>query len=335
MNLSDRITAFEKLGNTLHAIDEVTFNSLALHAKNENSWFTEESIKHALQGIIKLLDGEKLREWVAQYDLTLTEPKIIAVVMAGNIPLVGFHDLLCILVSGHRIMIKPSSKDTFLLKYIINTLNEIEPDFTAFITIADRLKNFDAIIATGSDNSSRYFEYYFSKYPHIIRKNRTSCAILSGFETEQELQLLGTDVFTFFGLGCRNVSKIYVPMEYNFSNLIESWIPYQHVMIHHKYHNNYDYQKSILLVNRIPFLEGGFVLLQENERMVSPISVIYYEYYKDWESLLKKLDDQKDKLQCIVGNVKPASVKIGQAQSPELWDYADQIDIIKFLQQLN
>jgi hypothetical protein len=334
MNLEERIAAFEKLGNYISAIDEGEFTDLALRAKNENPWFTSESVRSAFSGILKLLNGSNLKTWVNNYNFTNTNPKDVAVVMAGNIPLVGFHDLLCVLISGHRILIKPSSKDTFLLTLIVSKLCEIEPRFADAIVIAERLKDFDAVIATGSDNSARYFHYYFDKYPHIIRKNRTSCAVLSGFESDEELTLLGADIFTYFGLGCRNISKIYVPEQYDFSKLLKCWQPYTDVMMLHKYHNNYDYQKSILLINQIPFVDSDFVLLQESNRLVSPISVLYYEYYKSWESVLKRLEDDGDKIQCVVGNVKPANVRIGQAQSPELWDYADQIDTLKFLENL-
>jgi hypothetical protein len=335
MNLEDRIAAFEKLGNYIGAIDEVEFKEVAFRAKNENPWFTEESVREAFRGLIKLLNGNNLRAWVSSYALKTENPKTVAVVMAGNIPLVGFHDFLSVLISGHRVQIKPSSKDTFLVDMVIQKLTEFEPRFSAFVDIAERLKNFDAVIATGSDNSARYFHYYFDKYPHVIRKNRTSCAILSGFESDEELNALGADVFTYYGLGCRNVSKIYVPEEYDFQKLLKSWLPYKNVMMLHKYHNNYDYQKSILLVNKIHFYDSEFVLLQESDRLVSPISVVYYEYYSKWDSLLKKLSDEKDKIQSIVGNLKPANVRIGQAQSPDLWDYADQIDTLKFLQELN
>jgi hypothetical protein len=334
MNLDERIAAFEKLGNYISAIDEGEFANITQRAKNENPWFTPESVRSAFTGISKFLNDSSLKTWVAKYQLKATNPKTVAVVMAGNIPLVGFHDLLCVLISGHRIQIKPSSKDTFLLNWIVTKLLEFEPRFADYITIAERLKDFDAVIATGSDNSARYFHYYFDKYPHIIRKNRTSCAVLSGFETNEELTLLGADVFTYFGLGCRNISKIYVPEQYDFSKLLKCWQPYSTVMLLHKYHNNYDYQKSILLVNRIPFVDSDFILLQESERLVSPISVLYYEYYKSWDSVLKRLEQEGDKIQCVVGNVKPANVRIGQAQSPELWDYADQIDTLNFLENL-
>jgi len=333
MNLEDRIAAFGKLGKYLDSIDDEEFQKVVLGARSENSWFTDESIKLAFASLKKrFLDPGQLRGWISSYNPPEIKPKTIALIMAGNIPMVGFHDLLCVLVTGHRAMVKLSSKDSFLLKYLIDHLIYIEPRFSGYIQVAaDLLKGFDAVIATGSDNSARYFEFYFGKYPHVIRKNRTSCAVLAGFETQDELVKLGEDVFTYFGLGCRNVSKLFVPRGYDFITLLQQWDKYAEVMNHHKYHNNYDYQKSILLVNRQHFLDTGFVLLQESERLVSPISVLYYEYYDGWESVLKKLDEHQEKIQCVVGNVEAANVRIGNSQSPDLSDYADRVDTVKFL----
>ena len=334
MNLEDRIAAFEKLGKYLSAIDEVEFRRIATLAKNENSWFTEANVRLSLASTGRFLNPLALRQWIAPYHIDHIHPKTIAVVMAGNIPMVGFHDVLCVLVSGHRLLAKLSSKDSTLMRTVIEKLIAIEPRFTDAIRFADILKGFDAVIATGSDNSARYFEFYFGRYPHIIRKNRTSCAILSGFETEVELVNLGQDVFSHFGLGCRNVSKLFVPEGYDFGTLFRSWEKYDEIMHHHKYHNNYDYQKSIMLLNRQDFLDTGYLLLQQSDKLVSPISVLYFEYYRDWSALLEKLRDLKPKLQCVVGNVEAADVRIGQAQSPGLTDYADQIDTMKFLEGL-
>jgi hypothetical protein len=335
MTLQDRIEAFHKLGIYLNAIDEAGLLEIASSARNQNSWFTKESVQLAFRGISRFLKKETLENWTSRYVMP-SQSKIVAVVMAGNVPLVGFHDFLSVLICGHTIMIKLSSKDTVLMTHVINKLIELEPRFEKRIIIVEQLKNFDAVISTGSDNSARYFEFYFSKYPHIIRKNRTSCAILTGFETDDELVLLGNDVFTYFGLGCRNVSKLYIPRGFDLPRLLSLWEPYSTVVLHHhKYHNNYDYQKSLLLVNRMPFLDAGYLLLQENEKLISPISVLFYEYYDDWESLLKILEEQKNKLQCIVGNVEHATVKIGQAQSPAVDDYADQVDTLNFLTSLS
>ena len=334
MTVQERIAAFENLGKYLQTIDPVTFQEIALRAKNENSWFTEESIKSAFAGIVNYLERTSLISWTSQYQFNTTSPKRVAVITAGNIPLVGFHDLLAVLISGNKLIVRPSSKDTSLLKFIVQKLIDFEPRFSDYIQFAEQLKDFDAVIATGSDNSSRYFDYYFKKYPHIIRKNRSSCAVLSGFESDDELKTLAKYVFTYFGLGCRNVSKLFIPGEYDFVKLFESWQSYEHVLLHHKYHNNYDYQKSILLVNRDEFLDNGFILLQENKKLVSPIAVLYYEYYSDWNDLIKKLEEHQDKIQCVVGNVSQASVRIGQAQSPKLDDYADQINTLEFLSKL-
>lgn len=333
MTLKQRIQAFDALGKRLQSMPEEEFLQLANNAKSQNAWFTHSTIKMALDGICVFLNKNELQKWTATYASILKEnsSKTVALVMAGNIPLVGFHDFLSVLIAGHAALIKLSSKDAVLIRYLSNLLFEIEPEFKTKITFTEKLTAFDAVIATGSDNSSRYFDYYFAKYPNIIRKNRTSCAILDGNETADELQKLGQDVFSYFGLGCRNVSKIFVPINYDFSPLLKSWEIFKEIRNHHKYANNYDYQKSIMLVNAVPFLDNGFVMLTENEKTVSPISVVYYEKYTDAEDLQKKLEPLKDKLQCIVGKTKPATVLFGQAQYPNVWDYADQVDTMQFL----
>lgn len=288
----------------------------------------------AVEGIQRFLKEQTLLAWTALYNLP-EAPRKVALVMAGNIPLVGFHDLLSVLISGHTAMVKLSSKDTYLPRLLATTLIEIEPRFDDHIIFADRLKEFDAVIATGSDNSSRYFDYYFGKYPNIIRKNRTSIAILNGTETTAELKALGIDIFSYFGLGCRNVSKLFVPEDYSFDPFFQSLEGYHDIIHQHKYCNNYDYQKSILLVNSIPFLDNGFMLLNEDQRLVSPISTIYYERYRDHEDLLTKVELSRDKIQCIVGKTAPATIPFGQAQYPAVNDYADNIDTLQFLCTLN
>lgn len=335
MTIDERIEALAKLGKFLHAIDADEFENLMLKIRSENPWFTQGSVELALEGAQRYLDPEKLKKWVAPYHVDPPNPRLIAVVMAGNIPLAGLHDLLTVLISGHNILIKLSSKDSALPTFIANKLVETEPRFASRITLAAQLKNFDAVIATGSDNSSRYFNYYFGKYPHIIRKNRTSCAVLNGSETMEDLRLLGKDVFTYFGLGCRNVSKLFIPETFDLVSLINAWDIYVDIINHHKYHNNYDYQKSILLVNKIPFYDSGFVILHENEKLVSPISVVYYERYRDEEDLARKLEVVSGKLQAIIGSADAGYIPFGNAQSPELGDYADRVDTLKFLEGLN
>jgi hypothetical protein len=317
MTATERFQAFHKLGEYFRNISSEEFQTLAIDARNYNTWFTPESISTSFQALGNFLEETKLSNWFSK-----------------NIPLVAFHDCLCILISNHSLKIKLSSKDQYLMTHVLKKLIEIEPRFSSRIEICERLQNFDAIIATGSDNSSRYFEYYFGKYPNIIRKNRTSVAILTGQESNEELAALGEDVFMYFGLGCRNVSKLFVPEGYNFNHLFEQWQSKETIIHHHKYNNNYDYQKSIMLINKIDFLDNGFVMITENEKLVSPISVLYFSYYHDLESLKTELKNSEEKIQCIVGNTKPAKVPFGKAQYPELYDFADNIDTMTFLSNL-
>ncbi len=332
MTREKRIQAFHKLGRKLDQLSDEDFQSIAADARNHNPWFTIDNVRKSLAGIIKWLHEEYLLAWTSAYDPEVTQKKI-AVVMAGNIPLVGFHDFLSVLISGHSILIKSSSKDKVLLTFVVESLISVDPWFASKIEYADQLKGFDAIIATGSDNTSRYFEYYFAKYPHIIRKNRTSIAILNGHESHDDLLALGDDVFSYFGLGCRNVSKIFMPAGFRIDTLFESWSTFSEIIHHHKYCNNYDYQKSVLLVTRAPFLDNGFVMLQENQRLFSPLALVYYEFYSDPQALAQALEPVRQKIQCVVSDEKGA-VRFGQAQFPGLDDYADQVDSLHFLTTL-
>jgi len=327
------------VGTVLKNLDKNEQNELVQRARSENAWFTEESVLFAKEGLQRYLREEKLRQWAGHLSTQPSSVKKIGVVMAGNIPWVGFHDLLAILISGHHAMIKLSSQDSFLMRYVVNIIIELEPRLAPHITIVDKLNTADAIIATGGDNTSRYFEYYFAKYPHIIRKNRTGVAVLSGNETEDELSALGEDIFRYFGLGCRNVSKLFVPEGYSFEPLFRALESHQTVAYHHKYNNNYDYNKSIYLVNREPFLDTGFTLFRQSDQLVSPISVVYHELYQNQEELKQKLLDADEKIQCVVAQ-KPTYpnqknyVPFGQAQQPELWDYADGVNTLEFVQSI-
>jgi hypothetical protein len=323
MKLSERIDAFAELGSILHSIEPGEKNALYLNARNHNAWFTPSQCDLALKGILKFLVKDELTRWATGYEMSANVKKV-GVVMAGNIPLVGFHDLLSVLISGHHLAAKLSSQDTVLMRYVVEQLLKAEPRFREYIGFVERLNDVDAVIATGSDNSARYFEYYFRSKPHIIRKNRSSIAVLNGNETDEQLMALGKDVFSYFGLGCRNVSKLIVPEQYNFSRMLDLWEAYHDVSNHHKYVNNYDYNKSILLVNRVPFLDNGFLLLTESTALVSPISVLYYDTSADLGS---------DKIQCIVGS-ESDYVPFGKTQEPELTDYADNVDTLKFLTAL-
>jgi hypothetical protein len=333
MKLEERIEAFAALGTKIDKLTEAEKETIVDRAGQLNAWFTPQSVLLSLSGIRHFLHKEVLTHWTSQYNLTNEKEKIVGVAMAGNIPLVGFHDVLCILIAGHQVAAKKSSQDPYLISLLCDWLIELNPEFGSKIKFEERLNHVDAVIATGSDNSSRYFEYYFRKIPHIIRKNRSSCAVLMGEEDAAALTELGKDVFTYFGLGCRNVSKIYVPEDYNFPNLLDNWEIYQPITHHHKYANNYDYQKSIMLVNSTPFYDNGFVMLTESENFVSPISVIFYETYADLTDLKEKITKHSAKIQCIVSanGWYEGSIPFGKAQLPEVNDYADQVDTMSFL----
>lgn len=330
MKLSERIEAFTALGRRLHSIEAGDKDVLYRRAADHNPWFIPRHCDMALGAILKFLVKDKLEQWAGAYDLSPPVPRKVGVVMAGNIPMVGFHDMLSVLVSGHKLAAKFSTQDTVLMRFIAELLLEIEPRFGVHLSFVERMNDAQAVIATGSDNTSRYFEYYFRNVPHIIRKNRSSCAILRGDETPDQLVALGKDVFSYFGLGCRNVSKLFVPAGYDFGPIMELWDDFRDVANHHKYVNNYDYNKSILLVNRTHFYDNGFVLITESQALVSPISVVYYETYDGKPGL------HSEKIQCVATSTGwyPGSVPFGTTQEPELWDYADGVDTMKFLQEV-
>jgi len=336
MNLETRINAFSRLGDHIKTLQAAEFNLLIDAIAYQNPWFTTENIRMALQGIAKLLNKDHLTKWTSAYQLNPASSKTVGLAMAGNIPLVGFHDFLSVLIAGHQVRAKLSSVDSILLPHFVNKLISLEPEFGKRIQFEERLNNVDAVIATGSDNTARYFEYYFRNIPHIIRKNRSSCAILNGKENSEQLAKLGQDIFSYFGLGCRNVSKLYLPKGFDLINLFPAWGSFSVIIHHHKYVNNYDYQKSILLVNKIPFYDNGFVLLKEEGAFVSPISVLFYEFYDNLGDLSTKIQSQQGNIQCIVSQQKwfIDSVDFGDAQFPGLSDYADKIDTLTFLDKL-
>lgn len=337
MTLLERMDAFAELGTRLQNLPAETKKELYLKASQENPWFTHSNIDLALNGICEFLAKEKLEQWLSGYSIENTQPKKIGIAMAGNIPMVGFHDLLCVLVTGNIAVAKLSSQDSVLMKFVFEQLKQINPSFAGQILFEERLKNVDAVIATGSDNTARYFEYYFRNIPHLIRKNRGSCAVIMGEESEKELIELGKDVFSYFGLGCRNVSKLYLPEGFDIKRLMKAWEVYHEVVNHHKYSNNYTYQRTILLMNLIHFYDNGAVILIENDSLVSPISLLYYEYYQTLDDLKTKIDWLKEKIQCIVSanGWYNKGVSFGKAQHPQLWDYADNVDTITFLTSVN
>lgn len=342
MNLEERIETFSELGQILR--DGLAgkkgrygeaLERLIADQQFRNGWFTPRNVEQALRAIAEVLTTGKLAIWTGRYPEISEqhEPSDVAVVMAGNIPLAGFHDFLSVLITGNRIIAKTSSKDPDLIVFIGDILGEINPSFRDRIKFTDGLlKEFDSVIATGSDNTSRYFEYYFGKYPHIIRKNRNSIAIIQGDETSTELSGLGTDIFSYFGLGCRSISKIYVPEGYDIRSLAESWTEYSDLSEHNKYANNYDYNKAVFIVNRDEFIDTGFLLCRNDSKLSSPVAVLHYEFYKSLSSVYRETEILKDRIQCIAGrNFTP----FGRAQMPELWDYADGIDTLEFLLKKN
>ena len=338
MTLQARIKAFFDLGLYLNAVEnQAEIELWADRASHQNNWFTIENTKKSLKAIADyFLQEELLTQWTELYDIPdkSTTIKSIGVIMAGNIPAVGFHDLMTIVLSGHACVAKLSSQDSYLMTVLIEKLLEINPNLE--IIIADKLNEVDALIATGSDNSARYFEYYFRNKPHIIRKNRTSVAILNGNETEEDFLNVGKDITDYYGLGCLNVSKMYVPENYNFTQFYDSIESLGDIFYHNKYKNNYDYNKSIYLVNMMPHFDNGFMILAPSEALVSPISVIFYEEYKNEGDLKKIIEKNRDKIQCIVSKNSwvEKSVNFGDAQKPKLWDYADGVDTMAFLLSL-
>ena len=296
-----------------------------------NPWFTPEFIDLAAGNIAKnFLDKGKLQNWTSSYKLGSVDPKKIGIVMAGNIPLVGFHDLLSVFISGHKAIIKTSSKDEVLIKHLTQKLIEWNGELNELIVFQEMLKGCDAYIATGSNNSARYFEYYFKKYPHIIRRNRTSVAVLNGSETTMELEKLADDVHLYFGMGCRNVTKIYVPKEYDFIPMLSAFKKYDHFKDHNKYKNNYDYNLALHILNGKFYMSNESIILFENPSIFSPISQLNYEFYTDKNEVAKSLASMND-LQCAVGH---GYIPFGQAQIPSLTDYADGIDTLNFLTKL-
>jgi hypothetical protein len=337
MRIVDRIAAFVELGKRIKELNAAELEELQWNAKNVNNWFTGESINNALAGICVILQPEKIEQWLKNYTISTEITNLrIGLMMAGNIPAVGFHDLLCVLLAGHIASVKLSSSDTVLMNWIISQLIQIDSRFSSRIEIVEMLKNRDGYIATGSSNSARYFNYYFGKYPHIIRQNRTSVAVFSGDETANDYLKVGNDIFQYFGLGCRNVSKIYIKDELQLQEFLGVIQVYESTALHHKYNNNYDYNKSILLVNRENHLDNGFLILQKSENLVSPIAVLFFECYSDEEQLKELIASNESKIQCIVSKDAkfPNSIPFGTTQRPNPWDYADGVDTLKFLVQL-
>ena len=335
-------TAFVKLGNFLgdfcNAADpenewHTSFNEVISMAKHHNGWFTEENIHFALKGWSELLTEQKLSAWLSNYNLEENKTKTVALVMAGNIPLVGFHDFLSVLITGNKFLGKLASTDKALLPLLANYLIQIEPSLKdKIIFTEERLENFVAVIATGSNNTARYFEHYFSKGPNIIRRNRNSVAVLTGNETSEDLTALGEDIFRYYGLGCRSVSKLFVPEGYDFDSFFKALYVYNPLIQQAKYANNYDYNKAVYLMSEFKILENGFLMLKEDESYASPIASVFYETYSASEELKEKLKIDSSNIQCIVSKgFLENEIPFGKTQTPELTDYADGVDTVQFL----
>jgi hypothetical protein len=334
MVLKERIVEiFTELGKQLQLLPDAELLSWKKEAEIKNKWFTEDNVQNALNGIIFLLRKDNLEKWLSTYNFPASSNKKIGVVMAGNIPMVGFHDMLCVLLAGHTLVAKLSSDDSVLLKKIAGLIIAIEPELENRIQFTERLNDVDALIATGSDNTAKHLDYYFSKVPRIIRRNRVSVAVLTGKESKEELMALGGDMLQYYGLGCRNVSKIFIPKEMTLNHIYEAIEPWKKVADNVKYGNNYDYNRSIFLLKTILHLDNGFLLAIETEELVSAIAVFYYEKYNSIEDVKLKLKKQEEKIQCVVAKdgIIEKSIPFGSAQQPYPWDYADGIDTMKFL----
>jgi hypothetical protein len=284
-----------------------------------------------------MLDPEVLKKWLSPYQLKApAQVRTVGLVMAGNIPLVGFHDLLCVLASGHRVLAKTSSKDDRLIKKVAEIISDIDPELGGRIAFTElTLKGVDAVIATGSNNSARYFEYYFRNIPHIIRKNRNGVAVLSGEESEEDLYRLGEDIFTYFGMGCRNITKLFIPDFYDLKIMLGVLDRFSHLYQHHKYGNNVDYYRTLYLMNQDPLLDNGVLLLKEDGAIASPVGVVFYERYSQIGLVREQLDLHREEIQCIVSIREdlPGAIGPGETQKPMPWDYADGVDTLEFLKE--
>ena len=346
MNLNNRITLFVKLGrffsdyinNNLESLERNKFDKAINESILHNSFFSKKNILKSLLSWSNVLTKKSIDDFLSNYLIkNKKREKKIAIIMAGNIPLVGFHDFFCVIISGNFAVIKLSSKDSHLFKFILSFLVKEIPDFsTKFDVVENKLQIFDAVIATGNNISANQFELYFKKYPKIIRKNRHSIAILNGNETKKEIELLANDIFYYYGLGCRNVSKIFIPNNYNLDILFKSFVLWNEVINKNSYSNNYNYYRAIYLLNKEVFFDNGFVLLKESEKIGSPVGTIYFEYYKSDNQIKEMIKKNNEKIQCIVSNNNyPKTIKFGETQMPNLNDFADDIDTFNFLLKLN
>src|SRR5690554_1630286 len=327
---SEIVKKSDVLNNDLFFDD---FLLLIENQKHHNGWFIESEVYFSIQSWANALTPEHLDQWLLPYNISEKSPKIVGLILAGNVPLVGFHDFLSVLITGHKALVKTSSNDKQLIVFLAEYLMQVEPSLKNRIEFTEgQLKEFDAVIATGSNNTARYFEYYFKDKPSIIRKNRNSVAILTGNETDEQLTQLSHDIFRYYGLGCRNVSKLFIPRGYNFDSFFKAMYLWHPIINEHKYANNYDYNKAVYLMSEFDMLENGFLMIKEDASYASPIATLFYEYYESLEDLRSTLDKNSDNIQCVVSNnLFNTDIAFGDTQNPRLWDFADGVDTLKFL----
>ena len=353
MLLKERIEAFAALGTFLSQFtsagiqkkeniinNDLFFEAFEMQVKRSkefNSWFTIDNVLFSLESWSKDLTTENLQKWTSAYDFKEMESKKVAVIMAGNIPLVGFHDFLSVLITGHSVMAKLSSNDKYFIPLAAKYLEYYNAEFKGKIEfIEGKLENYDAVIATGSDNTARYFDYYFGKHPHIIRQNRNTVAVLTGDESHETLEKMSDDIFRYFGLGCRSISKIFLPEGFDLDRIFKAVYKHKEIINYEKYANNYDYNKAVYLMSLFDLRENGFLMLKEDKSYASPISSLFYEYYNDFDPLKQQLFNDSEKIQCITSDTEiTGSVPLGETQKPQLWDYADGVDTVDFLLKIN
>jgi hypothetical protein len=332
MTLDKRLELLKGLRTVIRKLTEDELESIGWRAASENRWFTVETVKKSLVGIVKMLDEEQLLAFANRYPACEVN-KTVGLVLAGNIPAVGFHDIVIAFLCGCSVKVKLSHQDKVLITLLLDEMKALGgPEFVR-VELTEKLEliNLDAVIATGSNNSARYFEEYFSAVPNVIRKNRTSVGILNGEESTDDLENLAEDIVAYYGLGCRNVTKLMIPKGYDLIPLLARLEARTGLLDQTKYVHNYDYNKSILLVNCEDHLDTGNVLFKESEDLFSPISIVHYEYYKDQNDLRVKLDEKNEQVQCTVGS---GYIPFGKSQSPGILDYADDVDTVEFLKAL-
>jgi hypothetical protein len=346
--LAPRMAALDQLGRVMAALGaaqpwpghasglaEVEYNELdraVREARIANGWATEENVRHAFSAWAKALQADSIAAWLAAYpalEQQRTAVKTVGLILAGNVPLVGLHDVLCVWLSGHQARVKCSSQEPALIPALLKVLDTFLPGtLEQIVFTGEKLGTVDAVIATGSNNTARYFHHYFGQLPRIVRKSRVSVAVLDGSETEDELAALAEDVFRYYGLGCRNVAKVYVPQDFDLDRIFGAFFPWKDIVHHNKYGNNYDYTRALWMLDGVPFLENGFVLFREDTALQSPAATLHYERYTDRATVDADLAAHAEDIQCIVGH---GAVPFGQAQQPGLADYADGVDTLGFL----